>query len=192
MNDTLQQAFEFFKHKHGSQQYGPHDPYWPHILRVGLLLNTALTIHKETTEKNIIDLTIAGFGHDSIEDTHISMQELATLYGERVTKLIQNMTQTGDVAAYVQTVCHADEETRLIKLADLLDNYTRIAHTATATEFLEKNVLTKMEPMYAAITTTNFTAYQNTAQHLLTQLRFARQLAHDVLERRKYYEQPHP
>ena len=65
---------------------------------------------------------------------------------------------------YVQKICRAKEEIRLIKLADLCDNYSSIVYRALENnpQFLKEKILPIMEPMYQEIITTSFVKYPKT------------------------------
>ncbi len=166
----LKQSFEFFKELHKNQKYSDGAPYWPHLLRVGLLVKNTLEINKEGSKKEKEIITIAAFGHDSLEDTNVTENILRKKFGEEITKIILGMTNhEGDAhtSRYVSQVCSSDEKVRLIKLADICINLMRIMHSGDDKIFLKSKILPIMQPMHKRIIKTKFTKYGKSAGQLI-------------------------
>ena len=181
MNDVdILDALEYFKKLHAKQKYPNGKPYWPHLESVGLILKAAFT-NDGRPQDEVIELAIAGFGHDSLEDTDVTVKELQERFGENVAGLIFGMTNEQDdvhTDEYIQKVCRGPEKVRLIKLADMIDNYSRIAQSPkNESEFLRENVLPIIEPMFQCMLTTKFVKYDSIGRKLLTQAAHARDRA---------------
>ncbi len=166
----IEESFEFFHKLHKGQKYNDGDPYYPHLLRVGLIIRNTLIINKEGNKLKIDNLTIAGFGHDSLEDTKVDIELLRRKFGKEITSLILSMTnEEGDshTSNYISKICKSKEEVRIIKLADICDNLTRIIHNPKNYRFLKKKVLPIIEPMQKQIIKTKFKKYQKSAKQLI-------------------------
>ncbi len=153
----LQQAFVFFKNLHDKQIYSDWSPYRPHLMRVGNILQYYLNLFWEWSEEIRTSIIIAWYGHDSIEDTNITKEELEKQFGTYITELIFWMTnEESDLHTdnYVQKVVNSSEEIRLIKLADICDNYQWMIYKANDKEimaFFKEKIIPIIEPMYQKI-----------------------------------------
>ena len=186
MDPQLLEAFLFFKKFHEGQTYTDGQPYWPHILRVGLRLKAALQNFGEADEETRNLLALAGFGHDSLEDTKIKADEISARFGVDAVHLIVALTnEEGDfhTESYVEKICLGSEEARLIKLSDLIDNYTRIAFRIKENDpvFLQTKIIPIMEPMFRRIITTTFQRYPKTSRYFFDQVILCHDLAIQTL-----------
>jgi len=69
----------------------------------------------------------AGYLHDVIEDTKVSLDELEGAYGSRVAHLVQELTfkdSKDDDNLYSQQCMNLSKTAKLIKIADILANIT--------------------------------------------------------------------
>lgn len=182
--NNVQEVFEFFKTLHKDQEHSPGMPQWAHIFRVGDTLRTTLNQYEEGTEKEKYDLVIAGIGHDSIEDTTITYQEIKNIFGLKIAELIHGVTneKDPDVTEYIPQVVNNNEEVRLIKLTDLLDNYTAITYNCQSPQDIIKRVLPMLNPMYESLLKTTFNQYKKTATNLIDQLITSKELCLKVLK----------
>src|SRR3989344_3197464 len=119
----------------GTQKRKSGDSNALHVMRVRTLLMEAFAAARESAD-NVQAIEIAALGHDLLEDTKITEEEIKNSFGERSLKLIKELTNkngdshTGD---YVQQMSAASEEARLIKYADLCDN---LFHASYSTRVL--------------------------------------------------------
>lgn len=159
-------------------------PVFTHLARVHDVLQQVLEDLDEGSTQEREDIALAGYGHDSLEDTDVTEDELRTAFGDRGLAFIKGMTNMqGDheQGAYVAQVCDAEEGVRLIKLADLYDNCTSVTHSlfVLGTEWCESFFVPIVRPMIDRIRTTEFTAYPKTAERLKTMVI----LSYDVMLR---------
>src|SRR5688572_13418255 len=156
-------------------------PAWHHLDRVSLLLEMVLSETGEGTSDEREDIALAGIGHDAVEDTEVTNDELLDAFGERGLRLIEGMTNRlgdDDVAPYVRQVAAAEEGVRLIKLADLYDNCTSVLYDLFVLKpaWAEGWFLPIVEPMIEAVLPTEFTAYPVAAERLKAMVRNSRAL----------------
>ncbi|HTM67685.1 MAG TPA: HD domain-containing protein [Candidatus Binatia bacterium] len=152
-------------------------PAWHHLDRVSLLLRLVLEASGEGTDEEREDIALAGLGHDAVEDTEVTEEELREAFGERGVALIMGMTNRlgddEDVAPYVRQVAAAEEGVRLIKLADLYDNCTSVLYDlfVLKPQWAEGWFLPIVEPMIAAVLPTTFTRFPAAAERLKAMVR---------------------
>ena len=117
------------KHYHAGQtREGGTVLYWKHCVRVSNSLASALRKTREGTraQKTIIALT--GLGHDLYEDTKIERTTIIQEFGREVDELIESVSNRGgdglaSVKKYAKRMAKSSEKARLVKLADLEDNF---------------------------------------------------------------------
>lgn len=123
---TLEKAYRHAKKAHGSQMRDDGTPYILHPLRATISLMTECGVQES-------DILIAMLLHDVIEDTPLTYDHIARDFGEEVAHLVQNVTRPRPAVQDEQAIRNnkaqkfmalmgADEKTRLIKCADVLDN----------------------------------------------------------------------
>jgi (p)ppGpp synthase/HD superfamily hydrolase len=125
---TLARAYHFAAARHVDQRRKGEaaEPYMNHLAEVADLVARAT----RATDPEII---IAAVLHDTVEDTKTSVEELTALFGERVAKLVSEVTD--DKALPTQTrkdlqVAHAANASRgaqIIKLANKTSNLRSLA-----------------------------------------------------------------
>ena len=156
-------------------------PAWHHLDRVSLLLEKVLAGSGEGTPEERDDIALAGLGHDAVEDTEVTEQELREAFGERGFALIMGMTNRlgdDDVGPYVRQVAAAEEGVRLIKLADLYDNCTSVLYDlfVLKPQWAEGWFLPIVEPMIEAVLPTSFTTYAAAAERLKGMVRTSHEM----------------
>lgn len=116
---TLQDTIDLAKHAHGKHNAtdkGGKVPYYWHLLRVMLRL--------QTDDAELLQIAIL---HDIVEDTHITLKDLEKLgYSNRVIEGVRwsskNMFE-GTFAQWMRAIGqHAPDDTILLKIADISDN----------------------------------------------------------------------
>jgi len=124
--DLLNRAYVFSLQAHGAQTRASGDPYFSHPLEVAGIL----------TDMKMDSTTIAtALLHDTVEDTHVTLQDIEKLFGADVAKLVDGVTklsriefQNDQAAKQAENfrklilAMSADIRVLLIKLADRLHN----------------------------------------------------------------------
>jgi hypothetical protein len=133
-------------------------------------------------------MVIAALGHDALEDTPVTADELRPVFGDRGVALVQGMTNPigdHDHGPYVLQVAAAEEAVRLIKLSDLYDNCTGVAYClfALGVPWTEEFFLHVTRPMIAALEKTTFSLYPRTAALLFGMVRTSFALLEDEVAR---------
>lgn len=107
-------------------------PYWYHCANVAQILKTAIGQAKELTDKGLLsDMTIAALGHDLLEDTKVTIEELRQKFDDNVTDMIDALTNyqgDADTSEYLQKIATATDEVKIIKYCDLIDNTLSVAY----------------------------------------------------------------
>ncbi len=129
----IQKAYEFSLQHHAGQQRASGEPYVLHPLEVAQVL---AEIKLDSTA------IAAGLLHDAVEDTPVTSQEIATLFGEQVAHIVNGVTKIDKIqfanredrqAENVRKMLLAmvtDVRVVLIKLADRLHNMRTLQHLA--------------------------------------------------------------
>ncbi|MFA6795977.1 MAG: bifunctional (p)ppGpp synthetase/guanosine-3',5'-bis(diphosphate) 3'-pyrophosphohydrolase [Bacilli bacterium] len=121
----IKKAYEFAKKKHDGQFRKSGDPYITHTLGVAFILST---LH--TSPATII----AGFLHDTIEDTDTTKEEITKEFGLEVAFLVESLTKITRLSDFHNIDFQAEDHRKIfiamakdirviiIKLADRLHN----------------------------------------------------------------------
>ncbi|MGE5257104.1 MAG: HD domain-containing protein, partial [Hyphomicrobiales bacterium] len=113
------------KAHHRQVRKGTEIPYIVHPLAVaGLLIRSQCPEH----------LVIAGLLHDLLEDTPVTVEEIESHFGQRVSELVKAMSEPDKKAPWEKRKAHtieylgdrASDEVLLVALADKLDNIRAI------------------------------------------------------------------
>jgi guanosine-3',5'-bis(diphosphate) 3'-pyrophosphohydrolase len=125
---TLARAYHFAAARHVNQRRKGEaaEPYMNHLVEVAELVAQA-------TRATDPDIIIAAVLHDTVEDTETTLDELKSLFGERVAELVAEVTD--DKALPKQTrkdlqvahAAHASRGAQIIKLADKTSNLRSMA-----------------------------------------------------------------
>lgn len=174
-NQQRARAIALVRTAHAGQKRSD-GPVWHHLDRVSRLLEIILGETKEGTETKRQTISLAALGHDSLEDTSVTAEELRAVFGQDGLALIEGMTNRfGDdhPEPYVKQVAAAAEEVRLIKLSDLYDNCTSVIFTLNALgpKWNDEFFLPIVRPMVAAVLETEFKTYPETAKMLKSMVR---------------------
>ena len=107
-------------------------PYVEHLIGVRSILHSALTMTGECT--NPAELKVledAALGHDLIEDTNVTEEKIISASSERTLALIKKLSNPVDdyhLDEYMKQIREAEEEVRIIKYADLVENTTSVCY----------------------------------------------------------------
>jgi hypothetical protein len=105
-------------------------PYWVHTDAVAQICWEAIT-HADEPVDSAVDLLLAAYGHDLYEDTSVSRELIRREFGLRVDTWIADLTnERGDANrdAYLRHLLDAEDEVRVVKCADLIDNMLSVAY----------------------------------------------------------------
>jgi (p)ppGpp synthase/HD superfamily hydrolase len=123
--NRFEQAIEFAAHAHKDQvRKGTDIPYISHPFAVAMILQQARC--KE-------DVVIAGLLHDTLEDTPTTKEDIQSVFGEEVLRLVIGASEPHKSAAWEDRKRHtldflktADLDLRLVACADKLHNIRSI------------------------------------------------------------------
>ena len=187
MNEDVKQRTDF-------------EPNWYHSARVAQTLNFWLEELNEGTESERRDIVLGAVGHDLLEDVKVTEEQVRALFGDRPLQYIRGMTRKGedfnlkDYAAYTNKLVGSREEIRMIKLADLIDNYTapafRVAYgpindSKKQIGFFENTLMPILDMQKGGVLKTDFKHYPITASHLCSQVRYSRHMLTEEIGKRK-------
>lgn len=162
-------------------------PYIEHLIGVKSILSSVLKITGECTDEALQeDMLDAALGHDLIEDTEVSKDEIVKITDERVLHLIEELSNPVDDAhtnEYMRQLSKASEEARVIKYCDLLENTTSVCYGLQGLgidwfygfyEPILKNTTNNLA-------STEFIKYPNTADLLRSMLEVSTKLVYDKI-----------
>ena len=133
--ETLLFAAEAHKDQRRKGENGA--PYVNHLIEVASLLSNIAKV----TDIHILQAAVL---HDALEDTAISEHELAAKYASPVVKYVKYVTDDNRLSLaerrikQVQTVTHAGDAVKLIKLADHCSNVASLPANWPIPRCLEK------------------------------------------------------
>ena len=129
--DVLNRAYVYGLKKHGNQLRASGDPYFSHPVEVaGLLADMRLDT----------DSIVTGLLHDTLEDTDATRDEIASLFGEDIARLVDGVTKLSRLEIQSESTKEAenlrklvlamssDIRVLLVKLADRLHNMRTLHH----------------------------------------------------------------
>ena len=162
----------------GGQKRESGDSNALHVMRVRTLVMGAYAAAQENVDY-MQAIEVAALGHDLLEDTNITEEEIKNLFGERSLKFIKELTnKNGDshTKDYVQQMSAASEEARLIKYADLCDNLFHASYSARilGTAWMRTYFLPIVDPMLEMLDGTSFLKFPKTAGALRATAKLAR------------------
>jgi guanosine-3',5'-bis(diphosphate) 3'-pyrophosphohydrolase len=123
MSAKLLRALDFAAEHHSVQRRkgAGGEPYVNHLIEVAALLANVGGIDDE-------DVLVSAVLHDIVEDTPIILAEVGRLFGQRVEEIVGNLTDDKALPKderkrlVLERLAHADESTKVVKLADLCSN----------------------------------------------------------------------
>lgn len=171
--NNFTEALEFVKMHHDGQAHANNIPVWHHLARVAERLKSITEQTQEGSPEARQVLMVSALGHDLMEDTKATPEEIKKVFGEKGYELIDGMTNTwGDdnVAPYVEKVSAGSEEVRLIKMSDLCDNISSVTYNMAilGKEWTNSYLLPIITPMKDAVIKTSFATYPKAAEILKT------------------------
>ena len=143
MNEKkIEEAIKFAEKKHEGQLDDNSLPYVYHCFRVANILRIV-------TDND--EIVIAGYLHDTIEDTNTTYEELVENFGKRVADLVMEVTEEGkkdNIGFYFPRL--KTREGIMIKFADRLDNLSRMQNWTEERKahYLKRSKFWKSEPQH--------------------------------------------
>ena len=138
--ERIKKAYDFGKDSHKDQFRNSGEPYFTHPIEVAMIL-AGLNMDDDTI--------VAGLLHDVLEDTEVTFDEMAEIFGEDTTKLVDGVTKIGKIKYHTKQESQAEnlrkmivamgEDIRvvIIKLADRLHNMRTLEYMSR-TKQIEK------------------------------------------------------
>ena len=129
--DSLNRAYVFSMKAHGSQKRASGDPYFSHPLEVAGIL---------TEFKLDCASIITGLLHDTVEDTVATLEQIETMFGPEVARLVDGVTKLSQIELQSSDTSQAenfrklllamsqDIRVLLVKLADRLHNMRTLGY----------------------------------------------------------------
>lgn len=143
LNEVLiQKAYILAKDAHGNQKRHSGDPYFSHPVAVAEIL-TELRLD----ETSIITALL----HDVVEDTDVTLEEIAKDFGEEVARLVDGITKLGKIESipanervaenFRKLTMAMSEDIRvlLVKLADRLHNMRTLFYVPSSEKKIKKS-----------------------------------------------------
>lgn len=181
---------ELIKRFHGPLQPRSDGPPWHHLDRVSKLLELVLEGAGEGAPEERETIALAALGHDALEDTPVTEEELVAVFGSRGLALIEGMTnRLGDdhPEEYVAQVAASEEAVRLIKLSDLYDNCASVVYNIPklGVEWTEGFFLPIVRPMIAALVETDFPTYPKAGERFKQMVKTTHAILLEAVARQK-------
>jgi hypothetical protein len=112
-HDSLRKALKFAAAKHAGQlRKGTTLPYLVHPVEVAMVLQS---FHCQA------DVAVAGYLHDTLEDTDTTYDEIANLFGVRVADIVAEVTAKDKKVALAKATTYSPYA-MMVKTADLMCN----------------------------------------------------------------------
>ena len=147
-------------------------PYTEHTFGVASILTSAFEVTKECDDPSLIeDMKNAGIGHDLIEDTEVTEEEIVAASNERTLGYIRELSNPVDDAhtdEYMEQLRNATEEARLVKYCDLIENTTSVCYAllVLGMDWANNFYLPILTRSTAVLAETSFEHYPKTAEFL--------------------------
>ena len=133
-----QQAVSFAARVHAGQlRKDGRTPYVAHPMRVALTVRHVFGVEDETA-------LVAALLHDVIEDTTTDYDDILAMFGREAAAAVAALTKDARLpeaareAAYDRELTAASWQARLVKLADVYDNYCDLPDTTKRDKVAEK------------------------------------------------------
>ncbi len=166
---------------HIKQRRDDGTPYILHPLRATICLMREC----DCTDPDILTATLL---HDVVEDTHVTIEHIRGQFGERVASLVGNVTRERPIDQSDESIrtnkaekftwlMTADEQTRLIKCTDLLDNVRSWPNIPK-----ESNACTKFPRWFQEVKKYGLPLAEKTHKYLFDELERASTFARNTID----------
>ena len=120
--ELYQTAYKWAEYHHENQVYAGKPYFHAHVLPVANLAND-IASEAGMCEADVCLASTVGLLHDIVEDTDVTVTEIAQTFGRRVAQAVINLTKTKDepLESYVAR-CRRDELSLIVKKADATFN----------------------------------------------------------------------
>lgn len=124
-------CFAAEKHAQQKRKGAAGEPYFNHLLEVAEMVAAS-------GDRLDVELVMAAFLHDTVEDTGVTLQELVTRFGKDVAGLVEEVTDDKSLPKetrkqlQVQNAPKKSERAQTIKLADKISNLRSILESPPA------------------------------------------------------------
>ena len=163
--------------KHASQYRNPVEgmeavPYTEHLYGVASIVSSVLDITGEITDESLRqDIFYAALGHDLLEDTDATDEEIVSASSSRALAINKELTNPADDShrdGYMTQISSATEAARIVKYADLIENTMSVAYNLRILEkeWLDNIYLPILNKTTQVLKDTEFNAYPKTASFL--------------------------
>ena len=129
----INEAYAFAEKKHIGQTRQNGTPYIHHPIQVVEVIKQYFSNHPKIDE-----LMIAGYLHDTIEDTETTIDEIRLQFGHYVAHLVESVTNNeqlkqkmGKTNYLCDKMVNMDEDALNLKLCDRLANVLDLCHAST-------------------------------------------------------------
>ena len=168
---------ELIRIKHAGQYRNPVEgmeavPYTEHLYGVASIVSSVLDITGEITDESLRqDIFYATLGHDLLEDTDATDEEIVSASSTRALAFIKELTNPADDShtdGYMTQISSATEAARIVKYADLIENTMSVAYNLRILEkeWTGQYHLPILNKTTQVLKDTEFNAYPKTASFL--------------------------
>ena len=162
-------------------------PYIEHLIGVRSILQSVLAITGECADPAELKiLEDATLGHDLIEDTNVRREEIVAASGEKALALIEKLSNPVDdyhLDEYMEQIRESEEEVRIIKYADLIENTTSVCYglQGLGIDWFYDFYEPILENSTENLASTKFVRYSKTATLMRSMLQIATKLLYDKI-----------
>ena len=185
--------YELIEIKHVGQYRNKVDDnaisYTEHLYGVASVISSAMNLSGEIEDDELgrelrDDIIYAALGHDLIEDTDVSEDEIIAATNERTLSIIKDLTNPDDdshTERYMNQLEKASEEARIVKYADLIENTLSVTYNyhILGKDWLEIFYRPILEKTTGVLGQTQFEKYPETARILKEMLATSTALLND-------------
>lgn len=116
----MAKAAHRYQFRRQTNEDGSQQRYFEHPRRVALYLLDVLGVTDH-------ELIITGLLHDSLEDTRITAEMLAHLFGQNVAKNVKLLSKLPKEGYFERLTKYGNEDVAIVKIADRIDNHNSMA-----------------------------------------------------------------
>ena len=171
--DALVKKYHYGQYRNNIDGYLPAKVHYvDHLFSVKAILLSVLSMFGECDNERLInDMCDAALGHDLLEDTKVTEDEIIKASNPCVLALIKELTNPVDDAhtdQYMDQLSAASEEARLIKYADLIENTSSVSYNyhIVGTQWIQEFYKPIMNRTLSVLESTTFPTYPKTSEFM--------------------------